>query len=237
MGMEGLSGAPSGGGLSQTAGDVRYVQKATPLVAAPIVFSAGTIEFQDTPGNIVRYTDGVGLSLVSESSGFATTINAESASGNVTLLVPAVSGNQTLALRSNNLSVFAATTSAQLAALITNETGSGALVFGTAPVLATPTENGVKAAVSAQTADYTVTATDYIVTIDATGGNVTVTLPAASTSVGQMYRFKRLDGTGNAVTIARAGADTIDGATSVAMTAQYQSKDVACLTAATWGVF
>ena len=39
---------------------------------------------------------------------------------------------------SNNLSVMAATTSAQLAGVISDETGTGALVFGTSPTLVTP---------------------------------------------------------------------------------------------------
>lgn len=43
-----------------------------------------------------------------------------------------------LAHRSNNLSVFAATTSAQLAGIMSDETGSGLLVFGTSPTLITP---------------------------------------------------------------------------------------------------
>lgn len=42
----------------------------------------------------------------------------------------------TVAYTSNNLSVFAATTSAQLAGIVSDETGSGSLVFGTAPTLA-----------------------------------------------------------------------------------------------------
>lgn len=42
------------------------------------------------------------------------------------------------ALTSGNLSQFASTTSAQIAALISDETGSGALVFGTSPTLITP---------------------------------------------------------------------------------------------------
>lgn len=41
----------------------------------------------------------------------------------------------TVAYTGNNLSVFAATTSAQLAGIISDETGSGALVFGTSPTL------------------------------------------------------------------------------------------------------
>lgn len=43
----------------------------------------------------------------------------------------------TVTYTSNNLSVFAATTSAQLAGVISDETGSGALVFGTSPVFTT----------------------------------------------------------------------------------------------------
>ena len=44
----------------------------------------------------------------------------------------------TLTTTSSNLSTFAATTSAQLAGVISDETGSGALVFGTNPVISTP---------------------------------------------------------------------------------------------------
>lgn len=44
----------------------------------------------------------------------------------------------TVALVADNLSVFAATTSAQLAGIISDETGSGALVFATSPTLVTP---------------------------------------------------------------------------------------------------
>ncbi|MBI2356382.1 MAG: tail fiber domain-containing protein [Candidatus Doudnabacteria bacterium] len=45
----------------------------------------------------------------------------------------------TVTYTSNNLSVFSATTSAQLAGVISDETGSGALVFATSPTLVTPT--------------------------------------------------------------------------------------------------
>jgi Chaperone of endosialidase len=43
-----------------------------------------------------------------------------------------------LATTANSLAQFASTTSAQLAGVISDETGSGALVFGTSPVLTTP---------------------------------------------------------------------------------------------------
>lgn len=47
------------------------------------------------------------------------------------------------------LSQFAATTSAQLASVISDETGSGALVFGTSPTIATPAITGVTSGASA----------------------------------------------------------------------------------------
>lgn len=96
---------------------------------------------------------------------------------------------------------------------------------------------GVKFSVAAKTANYTLTPADNIITVDATAGNVTLTLPAASASVGQTYRIKRIDGSVNTITVARAGADTIDGATSTTLVTQYSSKDIVCLTASTWGIF
>lgn len=46
--------------------------------------------------------------------------------------------SSTVAVTGNNLGVFAATTSAQLAGVISDETGSGALVFANSPTLVTP---------------------------------------------------------------------------------------------------
>lgn len=47
-------------------------------------------------------------------------------------------GALTVVSSTNNLSIFAATTSAQLLGVISDETGSGALVFATSPTLITP---------------------------------------------------------------------------------------------------
>ena len=52
--------------------------------------------------------------------------------------------------------------------------------------------------------------------VDATAGNVTITLPLGTAiAVGRSFTFKRIDNTFNTVTVQRAGADTIDGGTSV----------------------
>lgn len=50
----------------------------------------------------------------------------------------ALGAGGTVAYTSNNLSVFAATTSSQLAGVISDETGTGALVFANTPTLVTP---------------------------------------------------------------------------------------------------
>lgn len=54
--------------------------------------------------------------------------------------------------------------------------------------------------------------TDRIIYCDATSGNVTITLPAASTALGWRCRFIRVDSSANTVTIQRAGADDINNA-------------------------
>jgi len=59
--------------------------------------------------------------------------------GDGTFATPAGGGD---ALTANPLSQFAATTSAQLAGVISNGTGTGALVFGTGPTIVNPTVSG-----------------------------------------------------------------------------------------------
>jgi hypothetical protein len=83
--------------------------------------------------------------MVTDVSGFATTSAGVSAT-EASYLNGVTSAIQTQlnakgvgdALTTNPLSQFASTTSAQLAGLISNETGTGSLVFATSPTLVTP---------------------------------------------------------------------------------------------------
>lgn len=69
-----------------------------------------------------------------------------------------------------------------------------------------------------KTADYTVSATDEFIAVDATAGAITLTLPAvAGVTVGKTYVIKKTDAGYNAVTIDGSGAETIDGATTYAI--------------------
>lgn len=74
-------------------------------------------------------------------------------------------------------------------------------------------------AVAAKTADYTLLSTDDFITVDsdADANGFTITLPDNATNTGKVYTIKRIGttfATARAVTIARAGSDTITDATS-----------------------
>lgn len=62
------------------------------------------------------------------------------------------------------------------------------------------------------TGAFTVRITDQLIYCDATGGNVTATLPAASVCLGRKFTFIRVDTSANTCTIQRAGADDINNA-------------------------
>lgn len=91
------------------------------------------------------------------------------------------------------------------------------------------------------TTNTTLGITDNFVTIDATAGNLTITLPAASAAfgfgMGLDLVFKRLDNSGNTVTVQRAGSDTIDGANSFTLTTQWEAKRLRALSTSTWGLY
>lgn len=58
---------------------------------------------------------------------------------------------------------------------------------------------------------------------DSTAGAIVVNLPAAGASKGRLIVVKKVDASGNAVTIDASGAETIDGATTLATTTQWGS--------------
>lgn len=62
---------------------------------------------------------------------------------------------------------------------------------------------------------------------DTAGGAVTITLPLSASSDGVKYHIKKLGTTGN-VTIDANGAETIDGATTKVLSAQYASVTIVC---------
>lgn len=79
----------------------------------------------------------VGKFILAGSTSGSTILNAAAVAGSTTVTLQGVTG--TLALLGDKLDAFAATTSTELATVISDETGSGLLVFGTSPTIVTPT--------------------------------------------------------------------------------------------------
>jgi hypothetical protein len=111
------------------------------------------------------YLDGTASALVFQ--GTTATVNTTKVvvtnpTANRTVTLQDATG--TVALSANNLSFFAATTSAQLAGVLSDETGSGSAVFATSPSLTTPSL-GVASATSVNKVTITAPATGSTLTI------------------------------------------------------------------------
>lgn len=70
--------------------------------------------------------------------------------------------------------------------------------------------------------------TDFLLLVDASGGAVTVNLPEAAGSAGRPLVVKKIDAGTDAVTLDGDGAETIDGAATLVLAAQWDSVAIIC---------
>jgi hypothetical protein len=151
-------------GSANGSGQVDIGNTGTAVAQAVNIATAttGTITIGGTGATAVQLPTGktkIGTSTLAEGSAF-------------TYSLPTAAANATLAITANKLNVFAATTSAELAGVISDETGTGALVFATSPTLVTPTL-GIATATSINKVTITAPATSATLTI-ADGKTLTV---------------------------------------------------------------
>jgi hypothetical protein len=85
------------------------------------------------------------------------------------------------------------------------------------------------------TTPYTVVATDRTILVDATGGARTVNLPTAASAKWRVLKIKKIDSSANTVTVDGSGAETIDGAATQVIAAQYASFTIQS-DGATWWI-
>lgn len=144
---------------------------------------------------------------------------AAGANGDITSLtgittpLSAAQGGTGLNALGTGVATFLGTpSSANLAAAVTGETGSGALVFATSPTLVTPvlgaaTADSVRCGtVTTKTASFTLAANETWVVCDGSAANVTITLPNAAASVGRAITIKNRSGT---FTVLSASANVV----------------------------
>ena len=67
---------------------------------------------------------------------------------------------------------------------------------------------------------------DYLIIADATGGAITMALPPAALVPGRIYAFKRVNSGANAVVIDPNASETIDGAATYTLSAQWNSVTI-----------
>lgn len=74
---------------------------------------------------------------------------------------------------------------------------------------------------------YTAKQFNYTIIADAVSGNITINLPGAGgANRGRIYNIKKVDATGNTVTIQGSGAQTIDGSNTLVINTQYVSRTI-----------
>jgi hypothetical protein len=86
------------------------------------------------------------------------------------------------------------------------------------------------------TTPYTVVREDRVLLVDASGGARTVTIPAGIFSDARILTIKKIDSSGNAVTVSRSSSDLIDGASTYSLPAQWDTVTVGSDGSTNWYV-
>jgi hypothetical protein len=106
--------------------------------------------------------------------------------------------------------------------LVTVQANGNVGIGTTAPNSKLHVAGSISVAITRKTANYTLTDGDRIVACDASAGAFTVSLPSAVGIAGRMYTIKKVDSSPNPVTVAPQPGQTIDGAASYVLSAQWK---------------
>jgi hypothetical protein len=191
---------------------------------APITVGTTALSFVATSASV--YTGSTGVTLVGNDFRIDNTWFSGDATIDGSGVIAIGAGKVTNAMLAGSIaySKLAAMTSAELATVVNDETGSGALVFGTSPTLTTPTIIASTDTMGDANKTYGSGVTEIQLTSALTATR-TLTLPAANAFArGTKLRFT--DAIGgisytNTVTLTRAGTDTINGATTKTLNVVY----------------
>lgn len=98
---------------------------------------------------------------------------------------------------------------------------------------------GGNISVQALSSNTTLTIPSAYVTVDATSGNIDITLPDCVSGIfGTEFSIKKIDSSANTVTLQRTGSDdTFDGMTSYPILTQYDAIKVVCVSTTLWAIY
>lgn len=91
---------------------------------------------------------------------------------------------------------------------------------------ATEHSGGIKKPIRETAITTTIDLKDWTILGDAASGNITINLPTAASASGYIFNIKKIDATGNSVTIDGAASETIDGATTQVITNQFDNVQI-----------
>jgi len=95
--------------------------------------------------------------------------------------------------------------------------------FATAtPVSTVDVDGSFGLDITSTSADLTLNTTHFTILVDASGATRTITLPAATGCARRIYTIKKIDASGNVVTIDGNASETIDGATTQPLNTQWE---------------
>ena len=181
------------------------------------IYDGGQLTFRNAVGETSFYSPQAGQMAITNpnSSFYAIWDTSLITTSDKIFTFPDASG--TLALTANKLSDFAATTSAQLAGVISDKTGSGALVFGTSPTFTTQITTPLIIGTNIKPSSNSTTAIQLqnaagtsILNVDTTNGRVGIgtTSPGYKLDVGAIGTIGQIVATstdgGNAIGIRRS---------------------------------
>jgi hypothetical protein len=195
--------------------------------------TTGTTQTYVLPGVGTTLVGTAGAQTISGNKTFSgtTTIGTTTVTDATNITFGTTTGTQIGTSTTQKIGFFGTTPAAQQVA--TNDLGTvlanfGLRASGQTYILSTSGTATFSGAFSTpvtptRTANTTVTiTTGSFNPCDATTASFAVTLPAASGRNGQIFTFKKIDSSANTVTITRGSTDTIDGATTYVLSAQWK---------------
>ena len=217
----------AGSTVSDAALSANVVRTSGAIMTGPLNMNNSVITNIGAAGTNFSATGGLTLADTLQLAGGETISNA---AGTLSFTGPA--GSLSLSLAGPNPTLSSATgvvivsDNFEVAGSVTALAGSFTSLRTTAGPITTPTRS--------VTSSTSLNATDSVLFVETSGGNVTVTLPAAGAStVGRVY-YVFMTGGPNLVFVARAGSDTVNGTTQIALVGTNHGVRIIGASATSW---